>query len=199
MADEGSASETKKDEAKKPGWGTLGHQWITAIAALVTALTGAGFFVGRASAPNPPAQPAPATVTVTATASGGDAPAPPGSAPSKAANPGAGVYSSGAVTFGSINLDLNPPAEADENDIEDHFGSDLFTIGGSRLRVWADAGVPGRDDCRRLATADGTNQLDSLHAGSVVCGITAKGRPFRLTVKVAASDGLVTDAVVWDA
>ncbi|MEQ0559202.1 hypothetical protein ABJI51_08990 [Amycolatopsis sp. NEAU-NG30] len=35
---------------KKSGWGELGHKWITAIAALVTALAGAGFFIGRTSA-----------------------------------------------------------------------------------------------------------------------------------------------------
>lgn len=189
VADEG--------EAKKTGWGTLGHQWITAIAALVTALTGAGFFVGRASAPSTPAQPAPvtATVTVTAGAPVSNGHASPRSSPSNAPD----AYFTGPVTFGSINLDLNPPAEGDENDIADHFGSDLFTTGESRMRVWVDDGVPGRDDCSRLAAADGTNQLDSLHAGSIVCGITAKGRPFRLTVKVSAASDLVTDAVVWNA
>ncbi|WIX81155.1 hypothetical protein QRX50_10525 [Amycolatopsis carbonis] len=67
------------------------------------------------------------------------------------------------------------------------------------MRIWVDNGVPGRDDCSRLVAADGTNQLDSLHAGSIVCGITPKGRPFRLTVKVSAASDLVTDAVVWNA
>jgi hypothetical protein len=138
------------------------------------------------------------TVTVTAAAAGGDAAAPTGSSPSKA-SAGVGVYFSGPVTFGSIDLDLNPPAETDENDLVDHFGADLSTIGDSKLRVWADPDTPGRDDCGKLASADGTFQLSSLHAGSIVCGITAKGRPFRLTVKVAAGSDLVTDAVVWNA
>ncbi|WIX81154.1 hypothetical protein QRX50_10520 [Amycolatopsis carbonis] len=93
----------------------LGHQWITAIAALVTALTGAGFFVGRASVPSTPAQPAPATVTVTAAAPG-DTPVSGGRVQPTSQPPAGqvpGSYFTGPVTFGSINLDLNPPAEGD--------------------------------------------------------------------------------------
>jgi hypothetical protein len=47
---EGEPSKGKKD---KKGIGELGPVWITAIAALITALTGAGFFVGRSTAPAP--------------------------------------------------------------------------------------------------------------------------------------------------
>ncbi|ATL70788.1 hypothetical protein CRH09_36000 [Nocardia terpenica] len=46
----GEPPKTKND---KKGFGELGPAWIGAIATLITALTGAGFFVGRSTAPAP--------------------------------------------------------------------------------------------------------------------------------------------------
>ncbi|MFI5607265.1 hypothetical protein [Amycolatopsis sp. NPDC051903] len=196
MTDGGVVADEDEAKAKKTGWGTLGHQWITAIAALITALTGAGFFVGRASAPS--TSPAPPTATVTVTAGSVNHPAAPAATTKSQAPADPAVYSSGPVTFGTVNLDLNPPATADQSDITSIGVGDLQTAGGTRLRNWVDHGLPGRDDCHTLAAADGGAELGSLHAGSIVCGLTAQGRPFRLTVKVASADGLVTDAVVWN-
>ncbi|MEV4599495.1 hypothetical protein AB0K15_19045 [Amycolatopsis sp. NPDC049253] len=190
MADEG--------EAKKTGWGTLGHQWITAIAALVTALTGAGFFVGRASAPNATPSPSPVTTTVTVTAMGsgdGRPAAPVTTAKQSTSDPS--VYYAGAVTFGDINLDLNPPASAGESDIL-AAGDYLQATGGNLMRVWADSGNPGRDDCTTLAQSASDINVFSLHAGSIVCGLTAKNRPFRINVKVVTARGIVSDVVVWN-
>jgi hypothetical protein len=197
----GTGGMAGEDEPKKTGWGTLGHQWITAIAALVTALTGAGFFVGRASAPNTEPSSAPAaTTTVTVTAAGAQGGSPAPHVPTETSKPPADpdVYYSGPITSGRANLDLNPPATADNGDIEILDPGELYNTGGSVLKVWADSGIPNRDDCKTLALTDGGAEVSSLHAGSIVCGVTAKGRPFRLSVKIAGDNGTVTDAVVWN-
>jgi hypothetical protein len=184
---------------KKTGWGALGHQWITAIAALITALTGAGFFIGRASAPNGGvAQPAPVTTTVTVQSSVGGSVSPASS--SKAQQPAdPDAYYSGQFTWGDANLDLIPPAPVDQGDIAKVPAEDaLLTSGGSRLKVWADSGTPGRDQCRTTALSQGSSDVEKLHPGSVVCGVTALGRPFRLTVSIAGDNGIITDVLVWN-
>ncbi|QRP46446.1 hypothetical protein [Amycolatopsis sp. FDAARGOS 1241] len=159
-------------------------------------MTGAGFFVGRASAPG--SSPAPPTATVTVTAGGENHPAARAATTESQPPADPAVGSSGQVTFGTVNLDRNPPATADQSDLRSIDVGDLHTAGGTRLRNWVDHGLPGRDDCQTLAGADGSTELPFLHEGSIVCGNTAKGRPFRLTVKVASADCLVTDAVAWN-
>ncbi|MDT8910783.1 hypothetical protein [Amycolatopsis sp. PS_44_ISF1] len=183
---------------KKAGWGALGHQWITAIAALITALTGAGFFIGRASVPSGGVQPAPVTTTVTVRAPSGDGPValPSSSKVQPDADPN--VYYSGPFTWGTANMDLSPPAATGSGDIQAIGADDLYTTGGSVLKVWADSGTPGKDDCKNLALSEGTSEASKLHPGSLVCGVTVKGRPFRLTVSVAGSNGIITDVTVWN-
>ncbi|MEV6896182.1 hypothetical protein [Amycolatopsis sp. NPDC051372] len=190
-----------KEQPEREGFWSLGHKWITAIAALITALATAGIIVGVNSgssdksgnalpAPTQPASQAPAAPGSTAASS-----APPASS-NAPADPA--VYYAGPVTWGQVNLDLTPPAYSSTNDIMGS-GPDLYNSGHVKIDIWADRGEPGRNDCETLALTTGGAEVDSLHAGSIVCGITEKGRPFRLNVKVASSNGIVTDAVVWNA
>ncbi|MEV6873891.1 hypothetical protein [Amycolatopsis sp. NPDC051128] len=185
---------------KKSGWGELGHKWITAIAALVTALAGAGFFIGRSSAPEAKSSAsttftaAPATVTVTAPEAG-----PADNTASKTApvNPDKAVYWSGELEWGKFNLDLAPPIYTDGEYIMDLGGSELlYVTGKATVTVWKKSGQPGKDDCASAVDADGSNQT-YVAKGNQVCGRTAEGRIFLLNVTSAGSP-LRTQATVWN-
>ncbi|MGW3961988.1 hypothetical protein ACWED2_19345 [Amycolatopsis sp. NPDC005003] len=186
----------QSEPPKKSGWGELGHKWITAIAALVTALTGAGFIAGRTSAPEAKsAGPAtPVTVTVTAPR---DVPAADGStAGSAPANPDPAAYWSGELEWGKFNFDLNPPIYTDGEYIQDLGGDLLYVTGKARLAVWKKSGQPGKAECASAVDADGSNQ-SYYEKGNRICGRTAEGRVFRLDV-TSSGNTLRTQATVWN-
>jgi len=182
-------------QPKTSGWGELGHKWITAIAALVTALAGAGFFIGRTSAPEAKSTGSAVRVTVTVTAPR-DAPAADSStAGSAPANPDPAVYWSGELEWGKFNFDLNPPIHTDGESIQD-LGDVLYVTGKARLAVWKKSGQPGKAECASAVDADGSNQ-SYYEKGNRICGRTAEGRILLLDVTSAGST-LRTQVTVWN-
>lgn len=185
--------------SNKPGWGELGHKWITAIAALVTALAGAGFFIGRTSAPEAkPSTPttvtaAPTTVTVTAPREA----RPSDNTASRTApvNPDETVYWSGELEWGKFNFDLSPPNYTDGEYIQ-NLGGLLYVEGKATVTAWKKGGQPSKDDCASAVDADGSNQT-YFTKGNQVCGRTAEGRIFLLGV-TSAGNTLRTQVTVWD-
>ncbi|GLY36002.1 hypothetical protein Amsp01_020260 [Amycolatopsis sp. NBRC 101858] len=178
---------------KKSGWGELGHKWITAIAALVTALAGAGFFIGRNSAQE--AKPsAPATVTVTA--SPGVRPADNATSSSTPASPDPAIYWSGELEWGKFNFDINPPNYTDGEYIQ-YLGSELLYVNGkARVTAWKKGGQPGKADCVSAIDADGSNQT-YVAKDNLICGQTAEGRIFLLSA-TSAGTTLRTQVTVWN-
>ncbi|WP_410595831.1 hypothetical protein [Amycolatopsis sp. lyj-23] len=179
-------------QPKKSGWGELGHKWITAIAALVTALTGAGFFIGRSSAPD--ARPvAPATVTVTAP--GAAPPAGTGTTGAVPVNADPAVYWSGELEWGKFNLDLNPPNYTD-GEYTQALGDLFYVDGKAQLASWKKGGSPGKADCASAVDADGFNQT-RFTKDNHICGRTAEGRIFRLDV-TSTGNTVRTQVIVWN-
>ncbi|RSM79195.1 hypothetical protein DL991_14985 [Amycolatopsis sp. WAC 01375] len=191
-----------QESTKKSGWGQLGHQWITAIAALVTALAGAGFFIGRESAPEPKAASAvtvPAgTVTVTQSAPGEIQATVSKSVPPSPAGNGAGVYfSSEEFEWGEFNLDFNPPRYLAGKYIYP-LGRALTVQGeAAKLAEWQTDSVPGKDECTSAVAERGQKYTGDLVASSHVCGKTAEGRVFRFDV-IAAGATIRGKVIVWN-
>lgn len=183
----------------KKGIGELGPVWITAISTLIVALTGAGFFWGRASAPETRPSSATQTVTVTvATAKAGSPAQQPGQessrAPSATADPT--VAWSGELVWGSYNLDFNPPRQVPGKSFQNLSGS-LYTTSAGTLVDWQIDSVPGKDDCATAIAERGTNQTHTLVSDSHVCGRTAEGRFFRIDVLAAGTGEVRSNVVVW--
>ncbi|RSM66738.1 hypothetical protein DMH03_06480 [Amycolatopsis sp. WAC 01376] len=188
-----------QESTKKSGWGQLGHQWITAIAALVTALAGAGFFLGRTSAPDAEQSKATTvssteTVTVTATPEV----RPVGEAPTTAPQPktDGAVYWTGELTWGKFNLDHNPPNYTDGEYLARISSDSLYVKGNTIVTSWKKSGRPGKGECASAVDTDGSNQVQ-VTTGNQVCGRTAEGRIFVLDV-VGAGNTIRTKVTVWN-
>ncbi|MGW7530828.1 hypothetical protein [Amycolatopsis sp. NPDC054798] len=184
---------------KKTGWGELGHKWITAIAALVTALASAGFFIGRSSAPEAkPSSPVtttatPATVTVTAAPAARSSDAP-------TSNPGSAklddeTYWSGELEWGKFNFDISPPNYTDGEYIQYLGDGLLYVNGNTKLTSWKRSGQPGKKECASAVDADGSNQTRVMKDNQV-CGRSAEGRIFLLNV-MSMGNTLRTQVTVW--
>lgn len=190
-----SASQHKK------GIGELGPVWITAISGFIVALTGAGFFVGRTSAPESKSATATQTVTVTVPAG---VPAQTGSPSTGAAQSGApepGVHWSGELTWGSYNLDFKPPRYLSGKSIVivgEHLDADPDT---AQLAEWQTDSVPGREQCAAVVRERGTPETGNLVKGSHVCGRTTEGRIFRVDVlsveSGALSSSIRSEVTIW--
>ncbi|HSV66846.1 MAG TPA: hypothetical protein VLJ59_13170 [Mycobacteriales bacterium] len=125
-------------EGSRPGrgWhrlGELGPAWLSGIAAVVTALTSAGYVVGRATAPpsaTPVVSSAPATTTpATPTA---PSPTPTDTSPPSGASPAPGngtqlaSYDVSLAAGYGFDTKLTKPGQAD---IVNHGGTDLYFSG----------------------------------------------------------------------
>lgn len=184
---------------KKTGWGELGHKWITAIAALLTALAGAGFFLGRSSAPEAkPSAPATATaIPVTVTVTAGPA---AHTSETTTSSPGSArlddeTYWSGELEWGKFNFDINPPNYTDGEYIQYLGDGYLYVTGNAKLTAWKRSGQPGKNDCSSAVDTDGSNQT-RVTKDNRVCGRSAEGRIFLLTV-TSTGNTLRTQVTVW--
>ncbi|TLW93175.1 hypothetical protein FFT09_07070 [Saccharomonospora piscinae] len=191
-----------EDAPQKTGWGELGHKWITAIAGLITALAGAGFFLGRSTAPETPSSPdanaaAPVTVTVTVPA-GND----PGTEASTApVDTDSDLRWEGKLNWNGYgtgyNLDLVPPTYTDGRYLSGTL-TGLESYGdAAQIAVWKSGSFPGRADCAEAVDTEGTDHISTLEEGNQVCGRTYEGRVFRLEVIAAGSD-FKAEGVVWE-
>ncbi|MFD5247648.1 hypothetical protein ACFWIW_24135 [Amycolatopsis sp. NPDC058340] len=192
-----------EESGKKSGWGELGHKWITAIAALVTALAGAGFFIGRESAPKteaaPPATAASATVTVTQVMTGQVPVTANQSAPTSPASSEPGVYfSSDEFEWGRFNLDFKTPRYLADKYIYP-LGNGFTTQGeAARLAEWQTDSLPSKDECTSAVAERGQSFTGSLVSSSHVCGKTAEGRVFRIDVIAVGNGTIRSKVIVWD-
>lgn len=177
-----------------------GPNWISAIAALVTALGLGGVVThlagsdgssgGSASTPT-----ATTTVTVTATVDPSD-----GTTPSDVANDAGtdGVRWSGEVTLGKLNFDFSPPKVAPANTVG-WLQSDMMSVDDSSevlIAAWLSDSAPTKEECDTTVVESGDRVVQDLTQGLYVCGKTAEGRIFRLET-LATGNAIKVDATVW--
>ncbi|WP_197319741.1 hypothetical protein [Saccharomonospora sp. NB11] len=188
------------DNAKaKSGWGELGPKWITAIATLITALAGAGFFLGRSTAPERggPDPDAEHATTVTVTVPDRDERVTGGPNPPKQGD----VRWKGELTFPNdgtgFNFDLVPPNFTAGRFVE--IWLDALQVHGdaATVTVWKSGGVPDEEACAVAVEEDGGTRISTVVKDNQVCGRTYEGRIFRMTI--LSTDGPVrADVVVWE-
>ncbi|MBV8934018.1 MAG: hypothetical protein JOZ47_22770 [Kutzneria sp.] len=177
-------------QQRKKGLGELGPTWITAISGLIVALTGAGFFVGRVSAPNASAPP---TTVSTVYSSAPNS----GATTTTAGQPDPAVYSQGELTWGSFNLDFRTPRYVAENNLQ-ALVKTFYANGDTKVFEWQSDSVPGREECASAVAAKGENQTGTLVRGSRICGRTSEGRTFRIDVLDVGDSGIRRQVVVWN-
>ena len=193
-----SESERSSQEQQKKGAWTrlaeLGPAWIASIGTLIVALTGAGFFAGRATitASSPPPKVITKTVTVTASA-----PAPSVSSPAGTPTASAAVSSDGEL-LGSYTITLprdgsatlGPTAPTPQqilagngNDIEWNYefgGAPLQPEGGDQIVGLSSGTTPTYQACKASTLATNT---ESSNPGTAFCIIENSGRMAGVTVK----------------
>jgi hypothetical protein len=186
---------------ERKGIRELGPAWITAIAALIGALTTAGFIAGRTT--SPATQSAPVTTSPT-TAQTVSAPQSTTSSAPPVREPG--VYWSGDLTLGATmssmqkySLDFNPPRYVDGRNMELSASSPALSMnGGGQLTEWQTDSTPGKPQCVTLTKNQGSSQTGRLVVGSYVCGKTIEGRPFRLHVARIEEFRMDIETTVWN-
>jgi hypothetical protein len=187
-----SASNQSSQQPQRSAWARfaeLGPAWIASIGTLIVALTGAGFFAGRATgaASSPPKV---ITKTVTVTAS---APVPSGGSPtaSPAASSDGGLLGSYTITLprdGSATLGPTAPTAAQilassEGDIVWEYedgGAPLGTGSGDQMVGLANEATPTYQACKNSTLATNT---ESSNPGTAFCIIETVGRMVGVTVK----------------
>jgi hypothetical protein len=188
-------------EPKTSGWGELGPKWITAIAALLTALTGAGFFIGRSTAQDTksgsePTSAVTVTVTVPYTAAAENAPVTAGSS-SVPPGPAPTVFWTGHLEFGQFNLDVKPPIQTGDTYIVGSGGVMESYGGAARLTVWTSNGTPDRNACATAVGRGSSTYINGLVEGNHVCGRTAEGRIFRIDINTVGGD-ISGNVTIWE-
>ena len=186
-----------KSDRDRSGISQLGPPWITAIAVLITALVGAGFFTGRATAPAGSVKPAP-NITITVTAS----PA----TPSTSSTPSAVVYYHGSVGIGQNGLDFDskPPGPGPGSAVFLYGDQNqyILTTGSATggFAVWPpQGGTPTASECKTLTTTHLTTEVDNVVNGMQICFRTDQGRIGLLRVKPGTTAyELNAIATVWD-
>jgi hypothetical protein len=196
-------------------------RWWTALGVVATIILGVfQIFVScRQGGERDPQSTAPGSPTeVHATRDGQSSPAAAatttGTAP--ASSPPVGVQRwSGSITFtegehSAFDLDQIPPRRTnidDEGDINAGGLSSMMDTYGqvsnyrqtSRIAMWTGSGLPDFASCRETALAKGTNEIDNVRAGTVLCVETSEQRYARIQiVKVVKFSGYEAQAVVWN-
>lgn len=196
--------------------GELGPAWLSALAAVLVALTGAGFFAGRVSAPsNPAVQPTKIitrTVPVTASpaASPGVSTTPtPTSGVAVTSENGAllGSYTFTLPQYGSAPLGTSAPTQAQilggtGQDViwnTGAGGSPLQTGGGDQMLSLPSGSTPTYQACKTDTLTSGE---ESYNAGTAYCIIEATGKMAGVTVVSADVSQspwyLVLHVVIWE-
>jgi hypothetical protein len=179
-----------KEEPQRRGWariGELGPAWISAIAAVILALAGAGFFAGRATTPTP----AP-TETVTVTA---------GQTPPSSSSGTSSVYWTGPVGFSltsglGLDFDTKPPSY-DQTTIV-YEGNALQATANAQLSRWTQSSTPSASQCQLWVTTHPNTQIILPASGMQICIKTDQGRYGLLHIDSASTDQLQVTATIWN-
>jgi hypothetical protein len=177
------------------GWariGELGPAWIGAIATLIVALTGAGFFAGRVTAPTvTPTQ----TVTVTPTETPGpdhsEVPSPTGTS---------SIYWTGSVGFTGtsglgLDFDTRPPSTDQTTIIYE--GNELSATANAQLSLWTQSSTPSASQCQSWVTTHPNTAIPSPASGMQMCIKTDQGRYGFLHIDSSSNDQLQVTATIW--
>ena len=189
----------------------LGPAWIGALATLIIALTGAGFFAGRVSATPQQANTVRSTVTVTATP-----PASPIDPPTTGSSPGAGTTANGTLLgsytftlpqYGTAPLGTTAPDQAQilsgtGQDVKWNTGAGgapLQTGGGDQMLSLPSGSTPTYQACKADIL---TSVEESYNAGTAYCIIEATGKMAGVTVASANTSqspwSLVLHVIIWE-
>lgn len=194
--------------------GDLGPKWITSIAGFIVALTGAGFFVGHATATQV-ATPQPtitiiktvlAQATTTATSSSSASPGATGTTGATAA-PGVANAANG-TQLGAYTIDLSwgysvplttaKPGQAQftTTDVGDvNLGNYAISpLNGDKVVTLPGGTKPSYQACSNASTF--VNGL-GVTAGASGCVVEASGKLAGVYVDSQQSTGLVLDVTVW--
>lgn len=181
---------------------------IAAVVGGVVLIIGLAFAVGTAGGNQP--TPTPSTATPAAAA-------PPSSPPAAVSSPPTATAPTptrpvvrwrGRLTVSGPSaerdLDFVPPRtnEADDDLTGDFATTDLYAESGAQVARLT-SGTPGFARCRDVGLADGTEEIERVQEGDVLCVITSQGRVALLKATYASSlDGLRPvlrfTVTVWD-
>lgn len=191
MSQSGQSSQQPQKKSFGERFAELGPAWIASIGTLIVALTGAGFFAGRATATSSTLQPKVITKTVTVT------PSAPTSSPggTPAASPAAssdgvllGSYTITLPRDGSAPLGPTAPTSAQilagsGDDIVWEYedgGAPLGTGAGDQIVSLPNGSTPTYQACKNNTLA--TNS-ESSNPGTTFCIIETAGRMAGVSVK----------------
>jgi len=206
-----------QQEPKKSGmtrFAELGPAWIGALATLVVALTGAGFFAGRATTQATPQPTKTVTNTVTVTATPVTGPSGPptseassGSTPTSANGTVLGSYTFTLPQYDSAPLGTTAPDQAQilSGTGQDVIwntgagGSPLQTGGGDKMLNLPSGSTPTYQACTTDTLSSGES---SPNAGTAFCLIEATGKMAGVTIASANNSQspyfLVLHVVIWE-
>jgi hypothetical protein len=179
------------EQSLRHGWARildLGPKWITAIAALLAALGGIGFFAGRATTTPQKNVAMPAqTVTTTVTAS-----------PATITTTGGAwtIYyqTSVGISGSGLNFDNNLPSSASA-DI--YYNGSLASTSTAILAVWQGSDAPTPAKCDNWVTTHPSGSVYPVTVGMQICLKTAEGRLGILYIQNITSDAANGQITVW--
>ncbi len=186
--------------------GELGPAWISAIAAVIVALTGAGFFAGRVSAPASPAAQPTKIITKTVPAA---PPVSPAASAASASPSGAGATAGNGTLLGSYSFQLTNgysaplgPTAPTQAQIASGGTYDISYNGGiypgtnEKMVSLPNGSTPTYSAC---TTGTVFEDSASLTQGTAFCIIETSGRVAGVSIASIGSSSLyvVLKATVW--
>lgn len=185
----------KSKESGKGRLAELGPAWIGAIATLIIALTGAGFFAGRVSAPAKAAATPTLTVTKTVTASpvataGGSANPTPTSGPAAASDNGTllGSYSFQLTNGSSAPLGPTAPTQSQitaGGNYDLSLNGEIYVGANEKIVSLPNGSTPTYSACTTSTLFEGS---PSVVQGTAFCILETAGRVAGVTIAAIGND-----------
>lgn len=213
MSDYGRSPQQQTKKSGMARFAELGPAWIGALATLLVALTGVGFFAGRVTTQATPQPTVTSTVTVTAApvtgASGSQSPGASSGATATSANGAVlGSYTFTLPQYDSAPLGTTAPDQAQilsgtGQDVIWNTGagsSPLETGGGDKLLNLPSGSTPTYQACSTDTLSSG--EVVNPNAGNAFCLIEATGKMAGVTITSANNSQspyyLVLHVVIWE-